>query len=139
FQGKRTRPHIARFHFHLEKEILQLVDELLGARYRPRPYGIFQIRDPKVRQICSSDFRDRVVHHAICNVLEPIVDKKLIFDTYACRKNKGSHVAIKRALYFVGRSTHFLKYDIKKYFPSMDHAILKGMLRKFIKDRRFLS
>ena len=139
FHGKRANSTVARFYFNLENEIIQLREELLDKSYQPRPYGTFEIREPKVRQICSSHFRDRVVHHAICNILDPIVDKQLIFDTYACRTGKGNHAAIKRVRYFVTKANYFLKCDIRKYFPSIDHVILKQQLRNIIKDQRLLA
>lgn len=139
FHGKRANSTVARFYFNLENEIIQLREELLDKSYQPRPYGTFEIREPKVRQICSSHFRDRVVHHAICNILDPIVDRQLIFDTYACRTGKGNHAAIKRVRYFVTKANYFLKCDIRKYFPSIDHAILKQQLRNIIKDQRLLA
>lgn len=138
FRGKRLNATVSPFYFNLENELLDLHRELSMGTYHPRPYGIFEIREPKVRQICSSNFRDRVVHHAICNVLEPLIEKELIFDTYACRAGKGNHAAVARAREFVGKSSYFLKCDIKKYFPSIDHGILKAQLRTFLKDEKLL-
>ena len=81
FRGKKLNSGVSPFVFNLEKEVIALHEELTQKTYRPLPYGVFEIREPKVRQICSSHFRDRVVHHAICNVLEPLFEKKLISDT----------------------------------------------------------
>jgi len=99
----------------------------------------FEVREPKIRKICSSNFRDRVVHHAICNLLEPILERRLIFDTYACRTGKGAHSAMTRAQAFCGRYHYFLKCDIRKYFESIDHDVLKKILRRHIKDARLIS
>lgn len=89
--------------------------------------------------ICASDLRDRVIHHAICNILEPIFEKKMIFHTYACRPNKGSHLAIKTAQKFARRYKYFLKCDIKKCFESIDHEVLKNTLARIIKDKKLLG
>ncbi len=96
------------------------------------------IHDPKERMICAADFRDRVVHHAICKILGPIFEKSFIYDSYACRKNKGTHRAIKRAQFFCRQYQYYLKLDIKKFFDSIDHAILKTMLRRKVKDKGLL-
>lgn len=139
FRGKKLNSSVSPFVFNLEKEVIALHEELTRKTYRPLPYGIFEIREPKVRQICSSHFRDRVVHHAICNALEPLIEKKLIFDTYACRIGKGNHAAVIRAKGFARKNLFFLKCDISKYFPSIDHAILKEHLARLLKDRELLD
>ena len=114
-------------------------NELITGTYTPTNYRIFEIREPKVRRICSSDFRDRVVHHAICNLLDPVFDRRLIYDTYACRINKGCHVVLRRCQEFSRKNKYFLKCDIKKYFDSVDHDVLKTLLRRIIKDSRLLT
>ena len=97
-------------------------------RFSPMPYRDFHVYEPKRRKICAADFRDRVVHHAICNVLEPILDRGLIFDTYACRRRKGSHAAVRRTQEFARRFAYFLKCDIRGYFENVDHHVLKTLL-----------
>jgi retron-type reverse transcriptase len=92
-RGKQHRTSVARFVFHLEPELLTLQAELRAGVYRMRPYRSFPVFEPKRRQICAAAFRDRVVHHAICHVLDPIVEASLISDTYACRRGKGTHAA----------------------------------------------
>ncbi len=139
FRGKKSKASVASFYFHLEKEVIRLQEELVSGTYRPRPYRIFEIREPKVRQICSSDFRDRVVHHAICNLIDPILERRLIWDTYACRVGKGAHSAVKRAQFFANNYAYFLKCDISKYFQSIDHEVLKSLLRGILKDEKLLS
>jgi RNA-directed DNA polymerase len=139
FRGKKERQTVAAFYFNLENEVIDLRNELTVGSYVPRGFRIFEIREPKVRKICSSDFRDRVVHHAICNLLEPIFERRLIYDTYACRTNKGSHVALRRCQEFTRQYDYFLKCDIRKYFETIDHAVLKGLLRRILKDARLLS
>jgi len=133
-RGKTDNPSTARFHLNMEKEALELRAALLNGTYRPGPYDCFEIHDPKHRYICSVDIRDRVVHHAICNVLEPILERRFIFDSYACRVGKGTHRAVQRAQSFCRKRRYFLKTDVEKFFESIDHAVLKDLLRRKIKD-----
>jgi len=89
-----------RFHFDLEPRLLELQRQLLDGSYRPGPYRTFTIYEPKERRIAASPFRDRVVHHAVCAALEPVFERRYIFDSYGCRKNKGNQRAIGRAQRF---------------------------------------
>ena len=139
FRGKKRNSEAAAFYFDLENALLDLESELKEGRYRPQPYRTFYVLEPKRRQICEADFRDRVVHHAICNILEPILDGTLIFDTYACRKGKGTHAAVKRVQRFSKRFPYFLKCDIRGYFAHVDHRVLKGLLGRKIKDPSLLQ
>ncbi|MCP4379507.1 MAG: RNA-dependent DNA polymerase [bacterium] len=140
FRGsKKYTPAGARFYFQMESELLCLEEELRSGSYRPQPYRSFRIYEPKERLISASDFRDRVVHHAICNVLEPIFERGMIFDSYACRRGKGAHAAIARSQYFARRFRYVLKCDIRKHFESLDHAVLQQILARKIKDRRVLA
>jgi retron-type reverse transcriptase len=138
-RGKKGKKAVASFYFHLENELLSLQSELASGEYRPRPYVQFEVREPKVRQICSSDFRDRVVHHAVCNFMEPIFETKSIYDSYACRRDKGAHLAVSRCQGFTRKYKYFLKCDIRKFFESIDHEILKSLLQRTLKDQRLLS
>jgi retron-type reverse transcriptase len=137
-RGKRFKPGVARFFFHLEPELLRLHEELAAATYRPGPYRTFTIYEGKARQISAATFRDRVVHHALTGVLEPIFERSFIFDSYACRKGKGTHAAVDRCQEFARRFRYVLKADARKFFPSIDHAILKGLVARKIKDPRVL-
>ena len=136
--GKRFQEEVARFNFHLERELYRLQEELQTRIYRPGPYHEFHIYEPKLRKISAAPYRDRVVHHALCNVIEPIFDRTFIFDSYACRKGKGTHKAVDRFTEFCRKSDYVLKCDIKKYFPSIDHGILKTRFRKKIRDANVL-
>ena len=132
--GKRFQEEVARFNFHLERELYRLQEELQTRTYRPGPYHEFHIYEPKLRKISAAPYRDRVVHHALCNVIEPIFDRTFIFDSYACRRDKGTHKAVDRFTEFCRKSDYVLKCDIKKYFPSIDHGILKTLFRRKIRD-----
>lgn len=134
FRGKRGRPKVAEFYFELEKELLHLREELLNKTYEPRPLRTFLIFEPKEREIGASDFRDRVVHHAVCNVIEPIFERSFIYHSYACREGKGTHRAIMNAQFFSRKYRYFLKCDIRKYFASIDHKMLKKRLARKFKD-----
>lgn len=138
-RGKKDKKAVASFLFHLESEIIQLKSELESGTYLPRNYTQFEIREPKPRKICSSDFRDRVVHHAICNFIEPILERRSIHDSYACRIDKGAHLAVKRCQSYARRFGYFLKCDIRKFFESIDHATLKLILRRLFKDGRLIA
>lgn len=129
----------AKFTFHLESELLQLRSELATETWEPLPYRHFPIFDPKYRIISAAAFRDRVVHHALIQVLEPIYEGVFIFDSYATRKGKGTHAARKRAQHFVRRYSWFLKTDVEQYFASIDHEILITSLKRKIKDQALLG
>jgi hypothetical protein len=137
--GKRDRRAVGAFEYDAERELLRIGDELRAGTYPFGPYHTFTITEPKPRLISAAPYRDRVVHHALCNVLEPIYERSFISDSYACRKNKGTHAAVRRCHEFAGRFPWVLKCDIRKFFPSIDHAILKAQLARKIKDRRVLD
>jgi retron-type reverse transcriptase len=88
--------------------------------------------------ISAAPFRDRVVHHALCNVLEPVFEPSFIHDTYACRIGRGTHAALDRASSYARRYRYVLKGDIRKFFPSIDHAILKELIARKVKDPHVL-
>lgn len=134
FRGKKYRTRVARFYFDMENELLRIREELLDRTYMPRPLRIFWIREPKVRKIGASDFRDRVVHHAVCNIVEPILERGFIHHSYACRVGKGTHRAVRQAQIFSRKNRYYLKCDIRQYFASIDHDILKAILARKFKD-----
>ena len=109
-------------------------EELSAGIYEPGDYTYFIIRDPKERRISVAPFRDRVVHHALVNILEPVYEKCFISDSYATRKFKGTHRAIRRAQRFLRANCWYLKMDVRKYFDSVDHRILNAILQHKIKD-----
>ncbi len=131
-RGKRSKESVQRFFKNLDGELYFLSTELKTGTYQPGPYRTFTIFDQKPRLISAAPFRDRVVHHALCNVIEPIYERSFIFDSYASRKDKGSHAAVRRFQKFMQGADYVLKCDIRKYFPSIDHEILKTRLRRKI-------
>jgi retron-type reverse transcriptase len=137
-RGKKSKLAVADFLFNLENEVIDLEQELLEEGYCPRPYSTFMVHDPKDRMICAADFRDRVVHHAVCSVIGPVFERSLIHDTYACRTAKGTHRAIKLAQYYTNQYSFFLKLDVRKFFDTIDHKILKCLIRQKVKDAKLL-
>ncbi len=130
--GKRKQAPVAEFEHALGENLLALQDELQTQTYRPGPYHSFILIERKERKISAAPYRDRVVHHALMNVIGPIFEARLIHDTYANRKGKGTHAAIDRAQEFARRYPYTLKCDIREFFPSIDHAILHGLLARHI-------
>ncbi len=133
-RGKRGRSAAAAFEYRLADNLLQLQDELLSKTYTPGPYTSFYIHDPKTRLISAAPFRDRVVHHALCNVIEPIFERSFIFDSYANRVGKGTHRALDRAQQFARRYRYVLQCDVEQFFPAIDHQILRRTLARKIDD-----
>ena len=131
--GKRRRPDVSAFLLDLECHLLKLRRELLEGRYRPGPYRTFEVLDPKPRLISAAAFRDRVVHHALTRVLEPIFEPRFSPYSFACRRGFGTHKALDRAQQGVRRFAYVLKCDVRKYFASVDHEILKDRLARAIK------
>jgi len=133
-KGKSHRDEVALFSLNLEKALFTLQMHLTQGVYRPSEYRLFTIYDRKPRLIAAAPFRDRVVHHAVMNIIEPLLDRRFIDDCYACRSGKGVHAAVDRYQYYAQRYTYVLKLDIQKYFPSIVHQQLKLMLRRRLKD-----
>ena len=140
--GKIKKSYVQKFEQNLEENLLKLQMELRTKTYKPKPLQTFVIRDPKTRKISKSDFRDRVIHHAICNILEPIFDKAFIHDSYANRKGKGNLKAVQQFNCFMHKVSnktaggYCLKADIKHYFQEVDHKILFKIIKKKVKDKR---
>ncbi len=128
-RGKKYTAAMARFEFRLEENLLLLQQALREKTYRPGRYKTFYIRDPKKRMISAAPFRDRVVHHALCRVIEPLFERSFIYDSYANRRGKGTQRAIIRYQQYAWKYPYVLKCDIRKFFPSLDHAILKEEIR----------
>ena len=137
-RGKRDKKQVFDFEFNAETELPRLQDELRTQTYQPGTYTNFRLDDRKRRLISAAPFRDRVVHHALCNVIEPIFERKFIYDSYANRKGKGTHRALDRAQEFARRYRYVLQSDIVQFFPSIDHAILRDLLARPLADERTL-
>jgi len=111
---------------------------LLDGRYRPGAYTHFYIHEPKRRRISAAPFRDRVVHHALCNVIEPLFERRFIPDSYANRPERGTHRALDRLQHFARRHRYALRMDIRQHFAAIDHSLLMHSLGKIIDDAALL-
>ena len=136
-KGHSKKPGVKHYFYNLEKEIFQIKEDLISRRYRTGNYRVFKVYEPKERIIKAAPFKDRIVHHALCNVIDPIFESRFIFDSYACRKNKGIHKGLKRVRHtfqnhFKGVDAYALKCDVRKYFSSIDHSKLKLIIQKKI-------
>lgn len=131
-RGKRYKVTVAPFQHRLDDELTQLHHQLTTGTWQPGGFRNFMIHEPKRRKISAAPFRDRVVHHALIRVIEPIFERKFIFDSYANRKGKGTHKALDRCTYFMRRHQYVLQCDIQKFFPAIDHEILRSILAKTI-------
>lgn len=141
-KGKAHTYGVKLFEKDLENNMRQLHSELNAGTYRTSEYSVFTIYDPKEREIYRLPFRDRVVHHAIMNVMEPIWTSIFIRQTYSCIKGRGIHavlMAIKLDLKEVSTTRYCLKMDVRKFYPTIDHDILKSIIRRKVKDNRLLD
>ena len=144
---KRHRKDVLIFTKDKEENLDKVREDIINLAYEPSKYHYFKVYEPKERQIMALPFYDRVVQHAINNVLEPIFDKRFISQSYACRKGKGMHAAsdtLKEWLYewnkyHPDQPLYAIKADIHHYFQSIDHAVLKTEIRKVIKDAGVLA
>jgi len=138
-RGKQHKASVAQFILNLEVELLKLQQEVIDNIYLPGEYRLFTIYERKPRQIAAAPFRDRVLHHALLNIVEPLLDRQFIDDSYACRKNKGVHKAVTRYQQWAKRYRYALKMDIAQYFPSINRPLLKDKIQRYIKDKQVLN
>jgi retron-type reverse transcriptase len=151
-KGKTRRQYVIEFEKDLERNLFSLYSELKTESYKPKKLITFVLRDPKTRVISKADFRDRIVHHAIIQILEPIFDKMFIYDSCANRKGKGNLFGLERLECFMRKVSrngeingwfnesqirgYCLKADIKHYFQEVDHEILMEIIKRKIKDEK---
>jgi RNA-directed DNA polymerase len=144
--GKHLKPDVMTFEHRLEDRLFALREELASESYHHDPYKPFTIHDPKQRSIHKATVKDRVVHQALVNVIEPLFEKRFIFDSFSCRLGKGTHAAVDRLRTFLRqassnntRTVYALKCDIRKFFASVDHRILLSLIGRVIKDKRTIK
>jgi len=137
-RGNRNGLSAINFCKNIEKNLIIVRDKLNFLNCGWGNYRSFLIKDPKLRIISTAPFEQRIMHHAIMNVIEPVFDRPIICHSYACRKGKGTHAAVQYAFGRCKANPFFLKLDIRKYFDSIDHESLKILIRRFIKDTRVL-
>lgn len=138
-RGKQDRREVIAFRRDFDDNIQSLRDQL--RRHDPvvGRYRFFRINDPKPRDICAAAFPERVLHHAVMNVCEPVLESCAIHDSYACRRGKGNRRALLRAQAFARRWEWYLKLDIRRYFDSIDHAVMMDLLARRFKDGDLLD
>jgi len=145
-RNKGRRKDVAEFELQLEDNVFKLHEDLVNGTYRHGGYFSFYIHDPKKRHIHKASVRDRLLHHAIVRVIEPMWEKKFIYDSWSSRKYKGTHRAVKRLCEIGLKLSHnqsrtlwMLKLDIRKFFASIDHEILLRILKKKTFDGKLVS
>ena len=138
-RGNRGSPAVINFCRNTDSNLSTLREKLLSLDCGWGDYTSFVITDPKRRVISCAPIEQRIMHHAIMNVLQPILERPLIYHSYACRTGKGTHAAVLYAFKQCKTRPWFLKLDIRKYFDSIDHETLKVLLRRLIKDIRVMS
>jgi len=138
-RGKRGRPDVSAFGLALEDELWTLRELLLDGSYRPGPYRQFTVYEKKPRVISAAPFGDRVVHHALMRVIGPPLDRRFIAHSYACRPDRGVHRAVAYYQSCARRWAYVVHLDVRQYFPSIDHEILKGQLASRIDDEDTLA
>lgn len=145
-QRKTQKPYVIQFERKLEENLKTLQEELTNQTYAPKPLKTFIIRDPKTRKISKSRFRDRIVHHALINVIGLSFQKNFIYDSHANQIGKGTFGALERFEFFKRKVSknntvpcYVLKADIRHYFEEVNHEILLSILRKRIKDEKVIG
>jgi len=134
-KGRGGNRNVMAFAARREEELAALREELLSGAWRPGPYGQFRVTDPKPRTISCAPVRDRVVHHALCGVVAPILERGFTEDCYACRAGKGTHRAAARARELVRRHGWTCKLDIRRYFDSVPHDRLLELLLPMFREK----
>ena len=138
-RGKSRRPDVEDWWLRRESELLALREELLGGSYQPAGYRFFKIHEPKRRIIAAAPFRDRVVHHALCNLLAPLLERRFIARSFSCQIGKGTSAARECCRQLTNRYGYVLKCDVSKFFPSIDHGLLLGRLAGVVRCPRTLE
>ena len=138
-KGKSYSEEVEAYRQNLDANLMDLRRQILRGSVEVGDYRYFKIFEPKERQICASAFREQVLHHALMNICHPYFERVLISDSYASRKGKGTHRAVERAQYFSRKNRYFLKLDVRKFFESIHHDVLKTQLSRLFKDTMLLN
>ncbi len=137
-KGRHGSREVIAFRDDFENNIRKLREQLLCHEPDIGHYSFFKVIDPKPRNICAASFPERVLHHAIMNICEPVLESYSVYDSYACRKNKGNRKALTKAQKYARKSEWYLKLDIRRYFDSMDHLIVIRLLSRRFKDTELI-
>ncbi len=146
FEGEKSRKDVAVYQKYLQKNLADLHALLSSGLYKHKSYQRFTIHDPKQRQIHKATVADRIVHQAVVAAIEPLFEKRFIYDSYSCRVNKGTHAGVLRLKTFLAsassndtKTVYVLKCDVRKYFASVDHEVLLGLIARHIHDDAILE
>ncbi len=137
-RGKQDKQEVIEYSYGITDRLLSIRQRLIDESLMVGNYRYFEIYDPKKRTICAASFEERIVHHAVMNVCKKYFERHLIFDTYATREGKGVYAAIDRARVGIRRYRYVAKLDVRKYFDSINHQILKTKLLRLFKDHKLL-
>jgi len=145
-RGKKSRKDVTAYQRNLQANLMKLHHVLQNGSYTHHPYERFTIFDPKQRQIHKATVTDRIVHQAIVSAIEPLFEKRFIYDSYSCRVDKGTHAGVLRLQSFLRKASrnntqkvYVLKCDIRKYFASIDHEILLDLIAQRVQDETILE
>lgn len=138
-RGKQRKKEVIAFAERFDENIEELRQSLITGSTAVGEYRYFTIHDPKERLICAAPFRERILQHAIMNICQPLFDRSLIDSTYATRKGKGVYAALDKAVEALSHYEYTVKMDVRKYYDSIDHQILKNRLRRIFKDNELLT
>lgn len=138
-KGKSYSREVQLYRDALDDNLLKLRTQILETGVEVGRYRYFKVYDPKKRQICASAFSEQVLHHALMNVCHDTFEHTQIFDSYASRKGKGTYAALDRAKVYTREYRFFLKLDVRKFFESIHHGVLKNQLHDLLKDHRVLT
>lgn len=133
-KGKRNSKEVLAYQKDLDKNLLELQAQIQVGKVTVGKYRYFKIYEPKERQICASAFSEQVLHHALMNICHAYFEKVQVFDSYASRKGKGTYKAIERAQTYSRKYAYFLKLDVRKFFDSIHHKVLKTQLERIFKE-----
>ncbi|MCB9267771.1 MAG: reverse transcriptase [Lewinellaceae bacterium] len=138
-KGKRYAKAVLAYGRNLEANLLLLRNQISTGLVEVGDYRFFKVFEPKERNICASAFREQVLHHALMNICHDHFERVQIFDSYASRRGKGTYAALARAQEFTAKYPWFLKLDVRKFFETIQHSVLKNQLRRMFKDQRLLE
>ena len=138
-RGKQCKRDVVDYSLNITENLQSLRERIINGTLRVGNYHYFEIFDPKKRTICAASFEERIVHHAVMNVCKERFERHLIFDTYATREGKGVYAAIDRARGAMLKYRYVAKLDVRKYFDSINHDVLKNKLARLFKDRALLQ
>jgi len=138
-RGKKDRAEVIAYGNNLQGNLALLRQQIEECKPDIGYYRFFTVHDPKTREICAASFPERVLHHAIMNICEPVLERYAIHDTYACRKDKGHRKAVLRTQCFCRQYPWYLKLDIRKYFDSISHQHMLELLGKLFREQDMLA